>query len=123
MTMKKLLTVMVCGYGIMGCTTDASKDPTKLEFVNTGKSTLAEGETSPRWAVSKTFVDATGRTVTTNPYTYFTLASSDTNVASIANAQYVLGKKPGTTLITATDDKNGKLVTEVSAKITIVAAP
>ena len=116
-----ILSGMAISLGIAGCGTDSGKDKTGLEFVDTGKATLTVGETSPRWAVSKTFVDPNGRTATTNPYTYFTLTSSDTDVARVVNTQYLLAKKTGTTLITASDDKNNTLSTETSARITVIA--
>jgi hypothetical protein len=73
--------------------------------------------------MSKTSVDLTGKTVTTNPYAFFTLISSDTDVASVVNAQQLRAKKTGTTQITASDDKNPGLVTETSALITVVGEP
>jgi hypothetical protein len=114
---------MAMAAGILGCATEPTKDPTKLEFVDTGKSTLAVGETSPKWVLSKTSVGVTGKTTTANPYVYFTLISSDTNVASVVNAQQLLAKKPGTAQITASDDRNAQLATEISALITVVDAP
>ena len=101
--MKSALMASLMGLAFTGCGTDPGKDVNKIEFVSTGKSTLAVGETSPLWSVSKTSVDANGRSVTVNPYTNFTLTSSDTNVSSVVNTQQLLGKATGTTLVTATE--------------------
>jgi hypothetical protein len=123
--MKSLVMAAAFAFalGVMACATEPNKDPTKLEFTSTGKSTLTVGETSPRWSVSKTYVDPNGRTKTTESYTFFTLISSDTTIAGIVGAQQLIGKNAGTAVITAVDDKNSSLVTEVSVKITIVEAP
>lgn len=109
------------GAGLVACTTEQN-DPTKLEFVSTGKATLTVGDTSDLWVLSKTYVDATGRTVTLKPYTYFTLKSSDPNIAFVVHNQQMVALKPGTVNVTASDDKSS-LVTEYSAAITVVAAP
>jgi hypothetical protein len=109
---------------LIGCATDPPSDPTKLEFVSTGKAILAVGETSPLWVVSKTFVElGTGRTVTTKPYTSFTLVSSDTNVAAVVNHQQLIARKTGSTEVIAVDDNDTKLTTEIAAKVTVLAAP
>ncbi|MDB5048059.1 MAG: hypothetical protein JWO30_1130 [Fibrobacteres bacterium] len=121
---KMIFAGIAVTLGLIGCATDPSKDPTKLEFVSTGNSTLAVGETSPLWVVSKTFVElGTGKTITTNPYTSFTLVSSDTNVAAVINHQQLIAKKTGSTEVTAFDDKDTKLTTDIAAKITVLAAP
>ncbi|MEO7423638.1 MAG: hypothetical protein ABI036_00535 [Fibrobacteria bacterium] len=120
---KSVLMGMAMAAGILGCATEPTKDPTKLEFINTGKPALTVGETSPKWVMSKTSVGVTGKTSTENPYAYFTLISSDTNVASVVDAQQLLAKKSGTTQVTARDDRNSNLETETSALITVVDAP
>ena len=120
---KRIWAGLAIGLGLIGCSTDPATDPTKLEFVSIGKSTLAIGETSPLWVVSKTFLDANGKTITTNPYTSFTLVSSDTNVAAVINHKQLIAKKEGSTEVTAFDDKRPALTTELATKVTILTAP
>ncbi|HKP96833.1 MAG TPA: hypothetical protein VJ385_13830 [Fibrobacteria bacterium] len=104
------------GWGLFACATDSTDAP-KLEIESPGDLSLAVGDTSVLWVVSKTFQDPNGRTTTTKPYTFFTLASSDPGVAKVIRSQQIVGVKAGTAKVVAKDDKSG-LVTD-SATVTV----
>lgn len=116
---KRIACVLAMGLGIFGCATE-SNDPTRMEIVTPGDISLAVGDTSALWVVSKTYVDATGRTVTLKPYTSFSLISSDSTVAKVIRNQQIVGMAEGTATVSAHDD-NSSLESETAATVTVEA--
>jgi hypothetical protein len=108
------------GLGMIGCGTDDDPKKNSLDFVSTSPS-LVVGQTSGLWTASKTIIEANGKTTTTDPYPSFHLESSDTNVAAVTLERQLVGRKPGTSMITGHDNKSG-LVTE-ALTVTVTAAP
>jgi hypothetical protein len=117
--MKKLLCAMAMGFALIGCDT-GEQDAAKLEIKSPGNITLPVGDTTAAWAVSKTAVDARGKSFTTDPYNDFVLISSDSTVAAIVRNQRVLGVKAGTATITASDDLSS-LKSESGVTVTVTA--
>ncbi|MDB5102434.1 MAG: hypothetical protein JWP91_123 [Fibrobacteres bacterium] len=105
--------------GLAGCGTE-STPKNSLDF-GTNKAALAVGDTSETWKATKTVIDANGRTVTSEYYS-FHLISSDSTVAKVVQQQRLLGLKAGEAVITARDDKSS-LKTEADVTVTVSAVP
>ncbi|MDQ3003570.1 MAG: hypothetical protein M3Y08_20220 [Fibrobacterota bacterium] len=122
--MKKtmLLTIATLGAILAGCAVDTEKASNKLEFVSKAPTDFKVGDTSGLWVVSRTIIEANGRSFTDNPYGTFYLVSSDTNVASVIRAKQLVAKKAGETTITARDEKS-TLKTETAVAVTVLPAP
>jgi hypothetical protein len=118
---KRMIATLALGTLLAACATDPEQKKNKIEF-GAHATTLVSGTTSDLWVVSKTSIQADGSSAVTNPYTFFHLVSSDTNVAAVIRDKQLVGKTPGTAQITAHDDKS-TLVTENAITVTVTAAP
>lgn len=119
---KRILTIAALGALLAGCAVDTEKATNKLEHVSKAPSDFKVGDTTGLWVVSRTIVEANGRSFTDNPYDSFYLVSSDTTVASVIKAKQLVAKKAGETIITARDEKTN-LKTEDAVTVTVLPAP
>jgi hypothetical protein len=106
-------------FAAFGCDEEQPKNKLVIESPASPLS-LHVGDTSDVIKTSRTTIDAQGRENTESNYGYFSLASSDTNVAVIVQSTRVLARAPGEAIVGAGDDKSN-LVSE--NKLTVTVAP
>lgn len=118
----RFLTIAAMSTIIVGCGVDPEKATNKLEFVSKAPADFKVGDTSGLWVVSRTIIEANGRSIPDKTYDSFYLVSSDTNVASVIRAKHLVAKTAGETTITARDEKS-TLKTETAVTVTVFPAP
>lgn len=108
-----------------GCGTDPHSDSSTLDIQTVPTlSAFHVGDTSGFWIVSKTEVLPTGRSQTTDNYPTFHLVSSDTAVVGVVqDGQRITARKEGTAEVKAVDNKDAKVVSQTSVKVTVLPAP
>lgn len=88
---------------IAGCSEPAPDLP-RLEFLSGMPGEIAVGDTTEAFAVTKYSASATGRE-SREEYYSFTFVSADTAVIKVVQGRRLLGLQPGTSAITAEDER------------------
>src|SRR5690606_16077565 len=100
---KATLFIGLAAAAIIGCAMDSAGDRDKIVADASVQRSLRVGDTSSLWVVSRTVVQANGRTYTEKPYTSFRLNSSDPDVALVVNGQFLVGMKEGVSQVIVED--------------------
>jgi hypothetical protein len=105
---------------LMGCGTDPQKGDTLDIESSPLPSPFRVNDTSSFWIVSKTVILANGQSNKTADYSAYQLVSSDTTVVGVFEDKRLVGRKPGTAVVKATDNKSN-LVSQTSVNVTVAA--
>lgn len=105
---------------LTACGTDPQKGDTLDIESSPLPSAFHVGDTSSFWIVSKTVILANGKTDKTADYSYYSLASSDTTVVGVFEGKRLVGRKAGSAVVKAVDDKS-KLESQTPVTVTVVA--
>lgn len=91
------------GAALMAACTDPEPDLPRLEFDDTMPSELTVGDTTAEITMTRYFANTQGQERDTKGYKGHALTSSDTTVVKVIEERHLLGLKPGTADISASD--------------------
>ena len=105
---------------ILGCGTETQKGDS-LDIERSPLPTPFHiGDTSSFWTISKTVIQADGRSNVTGDYSSYRLVSSDTTVVGVFEEMRLVGRKAGSAEVTARDNKSN-LVSQTSVTVNVTA--
>lgn len=91
------------GAALLAACTDPEPDLPRLEFPSSMPSELDVGDTTEPLVMTRYYANTQGQERSTEGYMGFTFTSSDTTVVQVIEGRRLLGLKPGTAGISASD--------------------
>lgn len=99
----RVLCALSLGTALLGACTDSESDLPRLEFPSDMPSELVVGDTTEELVMIRYFANTQGQERSTDDYRGHTFTSSDTAVVKVIENRRLLGLKPGTSDISASD--------------------
>ncbi len=99
----RTLCALSLGAALLGACTDSESDLPRLEFDNTMPSEITVGDTTVELTMTRFYANTQGKELSAGGYKGHAFTSSDTTIVKVIEARRLLGLKPGTADISASD--------------------